>query len=149
MKQPDAQQPSDGQEPARGSNDSKILCLVGPPGTGKTSIGQSMADSLHRKFFKFSLGGSDDSHILKGFLRTYAGSAPGKIIYGLKQCGTANPLILMDEIDKMGARHSDPSHALLEILDPSQNHKFSDNYLDFAVDLSRVLFVCTANDESK
>jgi len=130
-------------------NDSKILCLVGPPGVGKTSIGASIARSLNRKFFKFSLGGSDDSHLLKGFLRTYAGSQPGKIIYGLRQCRTSNPMILIDEIDKMGARHSDPSHALLEILDPSQNHIFSDNYMDFAVDLSKVLFVCTANDESK
>ena len=130
-------------------NESKILCLVGPPGVGKTSIGASIAKGLHRKFFKFSLGGSDDSHLLKGFLRTYAGSQPGKIIYGLKQCGTANPMILIDEIDKMGARHSDPSHALLEILDPSQNHIFSDNYLDFPTDLSKVLFICTANDESK
>eukprot|EP01083_Nonionella_stella_P041166 111633_1 len=128
---------------------SKILCLIGPPGTGKTSIGSSIAKSLNRAFFKFSLGGSDDSHLLKGFLRTYAGSQPGKLIYGLRQCQTANPMILIDEIDKMGARHSDPSHALLEILDPSQNNSFSDNYLDFAVDLSRVLFVCTANDESK
>ena len=130
-------------------NDSKILCLVGPPGVGKTSIGSSIARSLNRKFFKFSLGGSDDSHLLKGFLRTYAGAQPGKIIYGLKQCGTANPMILIDEIDKMGARHSDPSHALLEILDPSQNQSFSDNYLDFPVDLSKILFICTANDESK
>ena len=130
-------------------NDSKILCLVGPPGVGKTSIGSSIARSLNRKFFKFSLGGSDDSHLLKGFLRTYAGSQPGKIIYGLKQCGTSNPMILIDEIDKMGARHSDPSHALLEILDPSQNKSFSDNYLDFPVDLSKILFICTANDESK
>eukprot|EP01084_Bolivina_argentea_P044148 81270_1 len=130
-------------------NNKQILCLIGPPGVGKTSIGVSIAKALNKEYFKFSLGGTDDSHLLKGFLRTYAGSQPGKLIYGLKQCATSNPLILIDEIDKMGARHSDPSHALLEILDPSQNETFSDNYLDFPVDLSKILFVCTANDESK
>ena len=133
----------------KNDKDSRILCFIGPPGVGKTSIGNSIANCLDKKFYKFSLGGIDDSHMLKGFLRTYSGSQPGKIVYALKHTGVNNPLILIDEIDKIGAKHNNPSHALLEILDPSQNDKFIDNYIECPIDISNVLFVCTANDESK
>eukprot|EP00494_Astrolonche_serrata_P001963 UN01969 len=127
----------------------KILCLVGPPGVGKTSIGSSVAKALDRKFYRFSLGGSSDTHELKGFLRTYVGSQPGKIIHGLKLTQSENPVVMIDEVDKIGARFSNPSHVLLEILDPSQNKEFTDSYLDVPVDLSNVLFILTANDSSQ
>ncbi|HXW86470.1 MAG TPA: AAA family ATPase [Candidatus Bathyarchaeia archaeon] len=125
-----------------------IFCLVGPPGTGKTSIAQSIAACLDRKFFSISVGGMHDSSILKGHSRTYANSLPGRMIHGFKIAGTNNPVILIDEIDKTGSYiHTENTLApLLEILDPEQNNKFWDHYLNFPFDISKALFVATAND---
>lgn len=130
----------------KGGVGGSIILLVGPPGVGKTSIGRSVAESLGREFYRFSLGGMHNEAEIKGHRRTYIGAMPGKVVQALKEVAVANPVIMLDEIDKVGASyHGDPASALLEVLDPEQNEAFLDYYIDVRVDLSNVLFICTAN----